>query len=71
MSEKKTSKSKTPLTLEDIAKKLTIFAQKRGYVTIDEINSVLPANLSSGDAVDKIMAILQDAWIHIATCTRC
>ncbi|MEM0907801.1 MAG: RNA polymerase sigma factor RpoD [Pseudomonadota bacterium] len=46
-------------------KKLIKTAKKRGYVTHDELNEVLPSDQVSGDQIEDIMAMLNDMGINV------
>ena len=52
------------LDLSDAAvKKLIKTAKKRGYVTYEEVNAVLPSEEVSPDQIEDIMAMFSDmAW---------
>src|SRR5688572_19956131 len=54
------------LDLSDAAvKKLIKTAKKRGYVTYEEINSVLPSEEVSTDQIEDIMAMFSDMGINV------
>ncbi|SFZ82321.1 RNA polymerase primary sigma factor [Devosia enhydra] len=54
------------LDLSDAAvKKLIKVAKKRGYVTYEELNSVLPSEEVSTDQIEDIMAMFSDMGINV------
>jgi RNA polymerase primary sigma factor len=54
------------LDLSDAAvKKMIKTAKKRGYVTIDELNQVLPSDTTSPDQIEDIYAMLNDMGINV------
>jgi RNA polymerase primary sigma factor len=54
------------LDLSDAAvKKMIKTAKKRGYVTIDELNGVLPDGEVSSDQIEDIYAMLNDMGINV------
>jgi len=54
------------LDLSDAAvKKLIRTAKKRGYVTYDEINAVLPSEEVTNDQIEDIMAMFSDMGINV------
>jgi RNA polymerase primary sigma factor len=56
----------SPLDLSDAAvKRMIKAAKKRGYVTMDELNEVLPSEQVSGDQIEDIMAMLNDMGINV------
>jgi RNA polymerase primary sigma factor len=56
----------SPLDLSDAAvKRMIKAAKKRGYVTMDELNEVLPSQEVSGDQIEDIMAMLNDMGINV------
>ncbi len=56
----------SPLDLSDAAvKRMIKAAKKRGYVTMDELNEVLPSQEVSGDQIEDIMAMLSDMGINV------
>jgi len=68
--EKPQEQSETPdsplLDLSDAAvKKLIKVAKKRGYVTYEEINSVLPSEEVSSEQIEDIMAMFSDMGINV------
>jgi len=46
-------------------KKMIKSAKKRGYVTIDELNQVLPSESTSPDQIEDIFAMLNDMGINV------
>ena len=56
----------SPLDLSDAAvKRMIKAAKKRGYVTMDELNEVLPSQEVSGDQIEDIMAMLSEMGINV------
>jgi len=54
------------LDLSDAAvKKLIKVAKKRGYVTYEELNSVMPSEEVSTDQIEDIMAMFSDMGINV------
>jgi RNA polymerase primary sigma factor len=54
------------LDLTDAAvKRLIRAAKQRGYVTLDELNSVLPSDETSPEQIEDIMAMLNDMGINV------
>src|SRR4029079_12703583 len=54
------------LDLTDAAvKRLIRAAKQRGYVTLDELNSVLPSDETSPEQIEDIMAMLNDMGITV------
>jgi len=54
------------LDLSDAAvKKMIKSAKKRGYVTIDELNKVLPSDTTSPEQIEDIMSMLNDMGINV------
>jgi len=45
--------------------KLIKVAEKRGYVTIDELNQALPDGEMSSDQIEDIYAMLNDMGINV------
>ena len=69
-SEQQTESQETPdsplLDLSDAAvKKLIKTAKKRGYVTYEEINSVLPSEEVTSEQIEDIMAMFSDMGINV------
>ncbi len=65
--EEKTENQDGPvLDLSDAAvKKMIKAAKKRGYVTTDELNSVLPSEQVSSEQIEDTMAMLSDMGINV------
>jgi RNA polymerase primary sigma factor len=56
----------SPLDLSEAAvKRMIKAAKKRGYVTMDELNEVLPSQEFSPDQIEDIMAMLNDMGINV------
>src|SRR5215472_11758854 len=59
----------TPLPLLDLSdaavKKMIKAAKKRGYVTHDELNAVLPSEEVSSDQIEDIYAMLNEMGINV------
>ncbi len=56
----------SPLDLSDAAvKRMIKAAKKRGYVTHDELNEVLPSDQTDPDKIEDIMAMLNDMGINV------
>src|SRR5579875_2212361 len=59
----------TPLPLLDLTdagvKRMIKAAKKRGYVTIDQINEVMPSGEVSSDQIEDIYAMLNDMGINV------
>src|SRR3569832_1739735 len=59
----------TPLPLLDLTvagvKKMIKAAKKRGYVTLDQINEVLPSGEVSSDQIEDIYAMLSEMGINV------
>src|SRR3712207_3739187 len=54
------------LDLSDAAvKKMIKEAKKRGYVTVDELNSVLPSEEVTSEQIEDIMSMLSDMGINV------
>ena len=54
------------LDLSDAAvKKMIKAAKKRGYVTMDELNSVLPSEEVTSEQIEDTMAMLSDMGINV------
>src|SRR6516225_8898446 len=54
------------LDLSDAAvKKMIKVAKKRGYVTIDELNQVLPSDQNTPEQIEDIMTMLNDMGINV------
>jgi RNA polymerase primary sigma factor len=64
--ETKDSPDSSPLDLSDAAvKKLMKRGKARGWVTIDELNEVLPSGEVSSDQIEDIYAMLNDMGINV------
>ena len=50
---------------DDAVKKMIKSAKKRGYVTVDELNSVLPSDEVSSEQIEDTMAMLSDMGINV------
>ena len=50
---------------DDAVKKMIKAAKKRGYVTMDELNEVLPSDQVDPDRIEDIMAMLNDMGINV------
>src|SRR5919109_4562680 len=50
---------------DDAVKKMIKAAKKRGYVTMDELNSVLPSEEVSSEQIEDTMAMLSDMGINV------
>jgi RNA polymerase primary sigma factor len=59
----------TPLPLLDLSdagvKKMIKAAKKRGYVTIDQINEVMPSGEVSSDQIEDVYAMLSEMGINV------
>src|SRR3989442_722970 len=68
--EKETSETPdTPLPLLDLSdaavKKLIRSAKKRGYVTHDQINSVLPSEEVTSEQIEDVLAMFSEMGINV------
>jgi RNA polymerase primary sigma factor len=67
--EKEEGAPESPLPLLDLSdagvKKMIKAAKKRGYVTIDQINEVLPSGEVSSDQIEDIYAMLNEMGINV------
>ena len=65
--DKKDENSDSPLLdmSDQSVKKLMKTAQKRGYVTYDELNEVLPSEEFSSEQIEDIMSMLSDKGINV------
>lgn len=63
----KTVKSKTPTTKVDIkeVKELISVGKEKGFLTFEEVNDALPANLVSSDQLDDVLSMFDDMDIEI------
>ncbi|MCC6983948.1 MAG: RNA polymerase sigma factor RpoD, partial [Bauldia sp.] len=60
------STDSSPLDLSDAAvKKMIKVAKKRGFVTHDELNAVLPSQEVSSEQIEDILAMLSDMGINV------
>ncbi len=50
---------------DDAVKKMIKFAKKRGYVTVDELNAVLPSEEVTSEQIEDIMTMLSDIGINV------
>jgi RNA polymerase primary sigma factor len=50
---------------DDAVKKMIKAARKRGYVTMDELNSVLPSEQTDPDRIEDTMAMLSEMGINV------
>ena len=50
---------------DDAVKKMIKAAKKRGYVTMDELNSVLPSEEVTSEQIEDILAMLSDMGINV------
>ncbi|MBN7774900.1 RNA polymerase sigma factor RpoD [Nitratireductor aquimarinus] len=50
---------------DDAVKKMIKAAKKRGYVTMDELNAVLPSGQVSSEQIEDTMAMLSDMGINV------
>jgi len=66
--EKDTADAPSPLLdLSDAAvKKMIKQAKKRGFVTFDQLNDVLPSDQTSPEQIEDIMAMLSDMGINVS-----
>src|SRR3989475_676674 len=59
----------TPLPLLDLSdaavKKLIRSAKKRGYVTVDQINSVLPSEEVNSEQIEDILAMFSELGVNV------
>ncbi|MEO0328190.1 MAG: RNA polymerase sigma factor RpoD [Pseudomonadota bacterium] len=61
------SQDRPVLDLSDAAvKKMIKTAKKRGYVTTEELNAVLPSEEVSSEQIEDVMAMLSDMGINVA-----
>src|ERR1700721_4566019 len=55
------------LDLSDAAvKKMIKQAKKRGFVTFDQLNEVLPSDTTSPEQIEDIMSVLSDMGINVS-----
>ena len=50
---------------DDAVKKMIKAAKKRGYITMDELNTVLPSEETDPDKIEDTMAMLSDMGINV------
>src|SRR5690606_34386651 len=50
---------------DDAVKKMIKVAKKRGYVTMDELNSVLPSEEVTSEQIEDTMSMLSDMGINV------
>ena len=50
---------------DDAVKKMIKVAKKRGYVTMDELNSVLPSEEVTSEQIEDTMAMLSDMGLNV------
>src|SRR5438128_6001079 len=59
----------TPLPLLDLSdaavKKLIRTAKKRGYVTVDQINSVLPSEEVNSEQIEDVLAMFSEMGVNV------
>src|SRR5437667_8655909 len=59
----------TPLPLLDLSdaavKKLIRSAKKRGYVTVDQINAVLPSEEVNSEQIEDVLAMFSEMGINV------
>src|ERR1044071_4579134 len=59
----------TPLPLLDLSdaavKKLIRAAKKRGYVTVDQINSVLPSEEVNSEQIEDVLAMFSEMGVNV------
>src|SRR5215475_3216925 len=59
----------TPLPLLDLSdaavKKLVRTAKKRGYVTVDQINSVLPSEEVNSEQIEDVLAMFSEMGVNV------
>jgi RNA polymerase primary sigma factor len=49
----------------DAVKKMVRLAKKRGFITMDELNSVLPADETDPDKIEDTLALLSEMGINV------
>src|SRR5437870_6645583 len=66
--EKDSADAPSPLLdLSDAAvKKMIKNAKKRGFVTFDQLNEVLPSDTTSPEQIEDVMAMLSDMGINVS-----
>src|SRR6218665_1730318 len=50
---------------EGSIKKLVARAKKRGYITVDQLNEMLPQDQMSSEQIEDVMAALNDMGVHV------
>ena len=50
---------------DDAVKKMIKLAKKRGFVTMDELNAVLPSEEVTSEQIEDTMAMLSDMGINV------
>src|SRR5215469_8478787 len=59
----------TPLPLLDVSdaavKKLIRGAKKRGYVTVDQINAVLPSEEVNSEQIEDVLAMFSEMGVNV------
>ena len=50
---------------DDAVKKMIKAAKKRGYVTMDELNSVLPSSEVTSEQIEDVMSMLSEMGINV------
>src|SRR3981189_274942 len=59
----------TPLPLRDLSdaavKKLIRSAKKRGYVTVDQINAVLPSEEVNSEQIEDVLAMFSEMGVNV------
>src|SRR5436309_2787373 len=59
----------TPLPLLDLSdaavKKLIRAAKKRGYVTVDQINAVLPSEEVNSEQIEDVLAMFSEMGVNV------
>src|SRR5258705_12100592 len=59
----------TPLPLLDLSdaavKKLVRTAKKRGYVTVDQINAVLPSEEVNSEQIEDVLAMFSEMGVNV------
>lgn len=50
---------------DDAVKKMIKAAKKRGYVTMDELNEVLPSDQVDPDRIEDVMSMLNEMGINV------
>ena len=53
------------LLLNNLVKKLTLFSKDKGFVTLDELNAVLPKELVTSDHIETLIGMLTEADISV------